>query len=88
MLGDSNTSFFHKRSNGRRRKSKILSLEDGTGGLVEGKALKQHITDFYKQLFGKEEVANIHIQEHYGGWRGGYLKWRMTLWLDLFLYRN
>ena len=27
-------------------------------------ALKSHIKEFYKQLFGREEVANIHIQDN------------------------
>lgn len=48
-------------------------LNDGRGAsapllasplnLVEGEDLKWHIAEFYKAMFGQEQVANIHLQD-------------------------
>ena len=63
LKGDSNTSYFHKCANGRKRKSMITSLEDGDNILTDQEELRAHITDFYKKLFGHEETTNIHIRD-------------------------
>jgi hypothetical protein len=63
-LGDANTSFFHKRSNGIQRKKKIISLEDGHGSLVADEELNSHVANVYKRIYGPEEVLNIHIQRN------------------------
>lgn len=61
LKGDSNTKFFHKCANGRRRKNKIISLErDGT--IVEGEEnLLSLATGYYKDLFGPEPEYNIKL---------------------------
>ena len=63
LQGDSNTSFFHKCANGRKRKSTITSLEDGERIISDLEELKTYITTFYKKLFGQEEIADIHLTE-------------------------
>jgi len=52
LKGDSNTSFFHKCANGRKRKSRITSLEDGERVVSDDEEPRRHITDYYKMLFG------------------------------------
>ena len=61
LEGDSNTAFFHKSANGRKRKSIIHSLEDEGVSFSEQAELREHITQYYKKLFGKEEIADIHL---------------------------
>jgi hypothetical protein len=61
LQGDSNSSYFHKCANGRRRKMLINMLEIDVVEVTDQKALSDHISDYYKQLFGKAEVANIHL---------------------------
>jgi hypothetical protein len=39
--------------NGRQRKKKIISLEDGHGSLVKYEELNSHVTNFYKRIFGQ-----------------------------------
>ena len=62
--GDSNTSYFHKCANGRRRKMQIKMLEIDGEEIVEDTILKTHITECYKQLFGSEDVADMHLDAH------------------------
>jgi hypothetical protein len=62
LAGDSNSSFFHKCSNGRRRKMKIAMLEADGRDIMDPQGLKVHITNYYKQLFGGAEVAYIHLE--------------------------
>jgi hypothetical protein len=51
--GDNNTEYFHRIANGRKRKNTIISLSSD-GGVIEGDDnLLKHVTDFYKDLFGK-----------------------------------
>lgn len=61
LAGDSNSSFFHKCANGRRRKMKISMLEVDGQEIVDPHCLKVHITDYYKQLFRSAEVADMHL---------------------------
>ena len=65
LQGDSNSSFFHKCANGRKRKKAIFSLEDRDKVLTEKEELKKHISDYYKVLFGREEEINMHLDENF-----------------------
>ena len=57
--GDNNTKYYHAKVNGRRRKNRIVSLEQEEG-IVEGdEKLMEYITKFYKELFGHPEESNI-----------------------------
>ena len=60
--GDRNTGYFHKRATGRKKKMHISALEQGDQMLNTPKQLKKHITDYYKSLFGKVEMADIHLE--------------------------
>jgi len=66
LEGDSNTSFFHKCANGRKRKSTIHTLEEGDTVLTEKDELRRHITKYYKKLFDQEEPTNVHL--HNDSW--------------------
>lgn len=50
--GDSNTEFFHKYANGRRRKNTIISLDSEQGEIRGQGDIVSHIVNFYKTLFG------------------------------------
>jgi len=64
LEGDANTKYYHLLANGRHRKTRIFQLEDGNN-IIEGDAqLKQHITNYYKNLFGPPESSSIVLEEH------------------------
>jgi hypothetical protein len=61
LAGDSNTSYFHKCANGRRRKMQITILEIDGQEIVDNKLLKDHIIENYKLLFGSAKLADMHL---------------------------
>ena len=61
LRGDSNTDFFHKFANGRRRKNLISCLEGEQGVLVGQGEIEQHITSFYKNLFWAGPPRNLKL---------------------------
>ena len=61
LAGDSKSSYFHKCANGRRGKMHISMLEVNGQEVVEPDSLKDHITEYYKRLFGSEDVADMHL---------------------------
>ena len=63
LAGDSNSSYFHKCADGRRRKTQITMLAVKGQEVVEAQCLKEHITSYYKQLFGDAEVASMHLDQ-------------------------
>ncbi|WVZ60059.1 hypothetical protein U9M48_010126 [Paspalum notatum var. saurae] len=63
LLGDNNTRYFHMIANGKYRKKRIFSLENGETK-IEGHAnLKSFITEFYKGLFGEPEENSFTLDE-------------------------
>jgi hypothetical protein len=59
LEGDANTKYYHLLANVRHQKTRIFQLEDGNN-IIEGAAqLKQHITNYYKNLFGPPESSSI-----------------------------
>ena len=65
LEGDANTKYYHLLANGRHRKTRIFQLEDGHN-VIDGDAqLKQHITNYYKSLFGPLENSFIELDEQY-----------------------
>src|SRR6266542_6235945 len=59
LQGDSNTKYFHLVANGKHRKKRIYKLEH-EGQIITGDAaLKQHITSYYKDLFGKPDQSKF-----------------------------
>jgi hypothetical protein len=64
LQGDSNTSFFHRISNGCKRKRTIFSLKDG-GNIIHGTSdLLDHATAFYKNLFGPAIDSGIRLEDN------------------------
>jgi hypothetical protein len=63
LEGDANTRFFHLVANGRHRKQCIFNLEDDQGVVVGDDCLKTHITNYYKNLFGKPEASGTSLLE-------------------------
>ncbi|KAK9928967.1 hypothetical protein M0R45_026080 [Rubus argutus] len=56
-VGDSNTSFFHRVVNGRRKRSFIQKLEVGSGLVVEDESLiEKEIINFYEKLYSITEI--------------------------------
>ena len=39
---------------------RIATLEHGDVNIVDPKQLREHVTEFYKSLFGRAETADIH----------------------------
>jgi Ser-tRNA(Ala) deacylase AlaX len=61
LQGDINTSFFHRISNGCKRKRTIFSMKDGDN-IIQGTAyLLNHDTAFYKNLFGRATDSGIRL---------------------------
>ena len=77
LKGDSNTPFFHKCANGRKRKSRIISLEDGERVISDDEELRRHITDYYKILFGQGGQLTFICKKSFGVLRKGSLKLRI-----------
>ena len=65
LRGDSNTDFFHKFANGRRRKNLISYLEGDQGVLTDQAEIEQHITTFYKSLFGAGPPRNLRLSSSF-----------------------
>jgi hypothetical protein len=63
LQGDYSTGYSHKCANGRKRKMQIVSLEKDDQTISDPQLLKEHVTDYYKQLFGRVELADIHLEE-------------------------
>lgn len=63
LKGDSNTSYFQRIANGRKRKNTVISLEKD-GEIIEGdENLLKHATEYYTELFGPEQTHDIHIEQ-------------------------
>jgi hypothetical protein len=59
LEGDSNIKYFQLVVNGKYRKTRIFQLQHEEQ-IIEGEAaLKQHITRYYKNLFGPYEIPSL-----------------------------
>jgi hypothetical protein len=65
LLGDNNTRYFHLMANGKRRKKRIFSLENGNSKIEGHAKLKSFITQFYKDLFGEPEENSFTLDESF-----------------------
>jgi hypothetical protein len=63
LEGDADTRYFDSVANGRRRKCKIIFLEDGDNRITEQGELVVHINDFYRKLFGMEKRGTVRMSE-------------------------
>ena len=64
LEGDDNTRFFHLVANGKHRKQHIYKLENDQGAVIGDDQLKNHITQFYKNLFGTPDMSEITLMEN------------------------
>jgi hypothetical protein len=62
---DANTGYFHNKANGRKKKCTIFSLEDEDKIVTGEQALRAHIEEYYKKLFGAEEEMRITVEEDF-----------------------
>jgi hypothetical protein len=65
LQGDANSAFFHASANGKRRKTKICSLESEDEVISGMEALKLHVVDFYKKLFGFSGHKGVHLSDSF-----------------------
>jgi hypothetical protein len=67
LQGDANSAYFHASVNRRRRKTRICALEN-EGEIISGmEALKLHVVDFYKKLFGSPGHKGLHLSNSFLG---------------------
>jgi hypothetical protein len=67
LQGDSNTSFFHRISNGCKRKRTIFSMSDGDSVIHGTDDLLNHAIVFYKDLFGPATDSGIRLENQIWG---------------------
>jgi len=60
---DANTKYYHLLANGRHRKTRIFQLEDENNIITGDAQLKEHITSYYKNLFGPSTNSHIMLDE-------------------------
>ena len=63
--GDRNTSYFHAIANQRRRKKKIVVLDGPCGPVESNSEMLKVASDFYKNLFAREEKLDISLGPHF-----------------------
>jgi len=63
LEGDANTKYFHLLANSRHRKTRIFQLEDGSNIITGDAQLKEHITSYFKNLFGPSEMSPVTLDE-------------------------
>jgi hypothetical protein len=67
LKGDSNNTYFHGIANNRKKKCTIFSLEDGEREIRDTSEIRNHVENFYKNLFGPEPDGSISLGEDF--WR-------------------
>jgi hypothetical protein len=65
LEGDRNTAYFHAVANQRRGKKRINVLEGSDGPVTDQKGMLKIVTEFYKELFKKEERSDIRLMNDF-----------------------
>lgn len=60
---DSNTGYFHRCANGSKSKMKITMLQ-GDDVITDSQKHIEHVTEYYKDLFGKADTVDIHLEHN------------------------
>ena len=63
LKGDSNTGFFHRTANGKKRKNFIFRMLDGDREITNEKDILDHATSYYKDLFGKSDLNSFELDD-------------------------
>jgi hypothetical protein len=67
LEGDANSAYFHGIANGRKCKTEIKYLENNDEVISEVAELQEHITNFYKELFGSEPQSRLKLSLDFWG---------------------
>lgn len=67
LEGDANSAYFHGIANGRKCKTEIKYLENNDEVISEVAELQEHITNFYKELFGSEPQSRLKLSPDFWG---------------------
>jgi hypothetical protein len=59
--GDKNTAYFKAVANQRNRKKRIEGLDGPDGWINDNKGMLDHVVQFYKTLFGKEQQSDVKL---------------------------
>lgn len=59
--GDANTKYYHIKASGRKKKNHLSFIQNNGEEIVGDKNLIEHVTCFYKNLFGPPEVTSLKI---------------------------
>jgi hypothetical protein len=63
FVGDANTVFFHSIANVRRKKKLITSQQDGDEVLTDIMSTENHVTTYYKNLFGSVSCLRCNLDD-------------------------
>lgn len=63
LQGDNNTSYFMAKASGRKRRNKILQLQQEEGLIQGDKDILAYATNFYKELFGPVDLLPISLSQ-------------------------
>jgi hypothetical protein len=65
LEGDRNIAYFHAVANQRRRKKRINVLQGSDGPVTDQKGMLKIATEFYKELFKREERPDIRLLDDF-----------------------
>jgi hypothetical protein len=65
LKGDSNSSYFHNKANGRKKKCTIFALEEGDREIRDPREIRDHVEKYYKDLFGAEMEGSIELGDNF-----------------------
>jgi hypothetical protein len=63
LEGDSNTKYFQLMASGKYRKTRIFQLQHEDRVIEGDQALKEYITSYYKDLFGRSKPSSFSLDE-------------------------
>jgi hypothetical protein len=61
LKGDNNTDYFHKKANGKKRRSIIFNLDRDGECMNKDEEMIKHATEYYKNLFGPSDSPTFSL---------------------------